>query len=110
MYRWPIYCSTNNLFNYRQIGVTVLFKVGVYLVDVALKGETHKTCPTMYETCQKLRNIPRAHLTEQALMKGLKSINLKDSDMVKMHKEEFKKLQKTKKKQQQQQQQQKRSK
>lgn len=90
---------------FTKTGIPVLFKVGIYLVDVALKGETHKTCPTMYETIQKLRNIPRAHLGEQALMKGLKSINLADGDMVKMHKAEYKKLQKTKKKQQQQQQQ-----
>ncbi|XP_027197964.2 TBC1 domain family member whacked-like [Dermatophagoides pteronyssinus] len=85
-------------------GLTILFKVGLYLVDSTLKNETTKTCPTMFETCQKLRNIPKSLVTENLLINGIKRFELKDLDLLKEHKHQMKKLQKLTKKQQQQQQ------
>ena len=77
-------------------GVAVLFKVGIYLVDVALRGENTKSCPTMYETCLKLRQIPQFYLKEETLIKGLKAITLKDTDVVREHKIQLKKVRKQK--------------
>lgn len=79
-------------------GVSVLFKVGLYLVDVALKTENSKTCPTMFETCQKLRNIPEHFLNEEALLKGIRRFDLKDSDLLKQHNIQVKKFKKIKNK------------
>ncbi|KAH7646141.1 tbc1 domain family member 10a-like protein [Dermatophagoides farinae] len=80
-------------------GLTILFKVGLYLVDIALKHETMKTCPTMYETCQKLRNIPKLLLTEDSLIRGIKRFELRDIDLLKEHKIQMKKFHKSKKQQ-----------
>lgn len=79
-------------------GVTVLFKVGIYLVDVSLRNENTKTCPTMYETCQKLRSTPRSFLAEEPLLKGLKHIDLRDADLLREHKIQAKKHRKAKSK------------
>lgn len=78
------------------VGVTVLFKVGIYIVDVTLRGENSKTCPSMYETCQKLRATPRAYLEEKPLLKGLGHIDLKDADLLREHKIQLKKHRKAK--------------
>ena len=77
-------------------GISVLFKVGIYLVDVSLRGENTKSCPTMYETCQKLRQIPEDYLKEENLIKGLKTITLKDTDVVREHKIQLKRFKKHK--------------
>ena len=74
----------------------MLFKVGIYLVDISLRNENIKTCPSMYETCQKLRNIPKHYLVEEVLIKGLKHIDLKDADLLKEHKIQLKKHRKLK--------------
>ncbi|KAI2800516.1 hypothetical protein RDWZM_009133 [Blomia tropicalis] len=79
-------------------GVTILFKVGIYLVDVSLRNESTKTCPSMYETCQKLRNIPKKLLEEEQLIKGIRHIELKDSDLLREHKIQVKKYRKTRSK------------
>lgn len=75
----------------RTSGVSILFKVGIYLVDVALRSETTKSCPSMYETIQKLRNIPKELTQEEPLTKGVSQINLKDIDLLKEHKKQVKK-------------------
>lgn len=68
-------------------------------MDIALKHETMKTCPTMYETCQKLRNIPKLLLTEDSLIRGIKRFELRDIDLLKEHKIQMKKFHKSKKQQ-----------
>ena len=65
-------------------------------MDVSLRNENTKTCPSMYETCQKLRNIPKHFLTEETLIKALKHIDLKDADLLREHKIQLKKHRKTK--------------
>lgn len=52
----------------------------------------------MYETCQKLRNIPKKLLEEEQLIKGIRHIELKDSDLLREHKIQVKKYRKTRSK------------
>ena len=52
----------------------------------------------MYETCTKLRNIPKHFLLEENLMKGIKRIDLSDSDFWKELKVQHKKYRKRNKK------------
>lgn len=77
-------------------GLTILFKVGLYLVELALKNETTKTCPTMCETYQKLRTIPKNLLNEEILIKGIKKFEIRDLDLLKEHKTQIKKFNKNK--------------
>lgn len=67
-------------------------------MDVSLRNESTKTCPSMYETCQKLRNIPKKLLEEEQLIKGIRHIELKDSDLLREHKIQVKKYRKTRSK------------
>lgn len=65
-------------------------------MDISLCNENTKTCPSMYETIQKLRTIPKHFLTEESLIKGLKHIDLKDADLLREHKIQLKKHRKAK--------------
>lgn len=68
------------------------------MVEVALTNENLKTCPTINETYQKLRNIPKHLLAEDTLVKGIRRYDLKDIDLLKEHKVQLKKFEKAKKK------------
>jgi len=52
----------------------------------------------MYETIQKLRNIPKHFLAEETLIRGLKHIDLRDADFLREHKIQLKKHRKNKNK------------
>ncbi|XP_023230960.1 TBC1 domain family member 10A-like isoform X1 [Centruroides sculpturatus] len=67
-------------------GVKVLFRTALVILKQVLgRQEVLKKCPTMYETLEKLRNIPTEALQEDFLVyQGLK-LNISEGDMEKEH-------------------------
>lgn len=66
-------------------GIKIVFKVAIEIISTRLKDENKKTCPTMYETLQKLRNIPKENLSESILVDHILKIELHDRDLQREH-------------------------
>jgi hypothetical protein len=66
-------------------GIKIVFKVAIEIISTKLKDENKKTCPTMYETLQKLRNIPKNNLSESILVDHILKIELHDRDLQREH-------------------------
>lgn len=63
---------------------------------MTLKDENKKTCPSMYETLEKLRNIPKQYLSEQVLVDHVLKLELHDRDLQREHNIQEKKRRKAK--------------
>lgn len=66
-------------------GIKIVFKIAIILVSETLKHENKKTCPSMYETLEKLRNIPEHHMSEPILVEHVLQLELHDRDLQREH-------------------------
>ncbi|CAG2108442.1 unnamed protein product [Medioppia subpectinata] len=66
-------------------GIKIVFKCAIVLVSVTLKSDTKKTCPSMYETLEKLRHLSVYHMSEPLMVESILRCELHDQDLQREH-------------------------
>ncbi|CAG2174646.1 unnamed protein product [Oppiella nova] len=65
--------------------IKIVFKCAIVLVSTTLRNDTKKTCPSMYETLEKLRNLSVYHMSEPVLVDSILKCEIHDSDLQREH-------------------------
>ena len=66
-------------------GVKILFRVGLVILKAALPKRVRNQCPSMFETLEALKIVPRGLKNEEFLVGEIIRLDINDDDMRKEH-------------------------